>query len=149
MKLSKTILLIPAASLLIAAAIGSGACSTSVSASTGIPTVFPKGVDPGGACSGEIYFADQDGFFACEGGVWVAEGSGWEVPAMYTVDGEYSDGFDSGDTSESNGGTDTSDTSDTSATSETSSDSSGETTDGTGDTSESNTSESAGDTSTS
>ena len=104
MKLSKTFLLLPAASLLIAAAIGSGACSSSVSISTSVPTIFPTGIAPGGVCSGDIYFQDGDGYVACVGSVWVAEDDAWfaDLPAGYSVDPSYSDGYSVGDT-----GTDT------------------------------------------
>ena len=106
MKLSKTLLVIPAASLLFAAAVGSGACSSSVSISTpgdvvvGAPIpngdVFGGGYAVGGACSGDVYVADQagNGYLVCDGSGWQYSGSD---PASngYTLDGSGS-GVDGG-----------------------------------------------------
>ena len=80
MKLSKTLFVIPAATLVFAVAVGSGACSSSVSIT--IPTgadktapagvVFTDGVIVGDACEGDVYVVDSagDGWAFCNDGYW-------------------------------------------------------------------------------
>jgi len=57
--------------------------------------VTPPGVAIGGTCVGDIYFEDDGGYVVCEDGTWAYEDAGWEIPAGYTVDPEYADGFGS------------------------------------------------------
>jgi hypothetical protein len=93
-KLFKGLLAIPATSLLVAAGVASGACS---SASVGSPDAgdtapsglrYPAGVGIGGACSGEVYFADGDGYVVCKGGAW---GYSDVLPPGYAIDPNYAD----------------------------------------------------------
>jgi len=78
MKLSKSLLLIPAASLLLAAAVGSGACSSSVTVGTPVlvgtaPVGYVlDGYTVGSACSGDTYIADTSGgsWLVCDNGAW-------------------------------------------------------------------------------
>jgi hypothetical protein len=103
MTLSKSLLLIPAASLLIAAAIGAGACSSSVSITTSTPPGhidLPANVTIGGACSDQVYFADDSGYVFCNGDQWAYTTT--EPGDGYSEDSQYasyaSDTFDSADT---------------------------------------------------
>ena len=93
MKLSKSLLFIPAASFLFAVAVGSGACGATVT--TGAPGGFVGATGAfalGADCSGEVYFSIDGAYEACEDGVWAYEDA---IPTGYEVDSSYS-GDDSG-----------------------------------------------------
>ena len=76
MKLSKKyLLLLPAASFLLAAAVGSGACSTTASVGLVVgmapaDDTFPDGVVLGDKCSGDVYVTGGTGYAFCDNDVW-------------------------------------------------------------------------------
>jgi hypothetical protein len=87
MKLSKTLFLVPVASLLFLGAIGSGACSSSVSVTIPTETTPPDGVTFvggkfGGSCSGDVYVEAGTGWAFCDDDTWA-----------YTTTDPSTDGF--------------------------------------------------------
>jgi hypothetical protein len=72
MKLSKKyLLLVPAASFLLAAAVGSGACSSTGTAGLVVGTVppsdtFPDGVVIGDSCAGQVFVTGGTGYAFCD-----------------------------------------------------------------------------------
>ena len=76
MKLSRSLFVVPAACIGLAAAVASGACSSSVSLTTPpietAPTDYiADGYLPGGACAGDVYVAGSGtSWLFCDNGTW-------------------------------------------------------------------------------
>jgi hypothetical protein len=87
MKLSKTLLLVPVASLLFAASVGSGACTSSTSITLPPESSPPEGLtfeggEFGGACQGNVYVAAGTEYAFCDDDKWA-----------YTTTDPSTDGF--------------------------------------------------------
>jgi hypothetical protein len=72
---SKTLFLTPFAALLFAAAVGSGACSSSDGVTLPTASAPPQGVtfiggDFGGACTGNVYVEAGTGYAFCDDDKW-------------------------------------------------------------------------------
>jgi hypothetical protein len=75
MKLSKTLLLVPAASFFFAVSVGSGACTSSTSVTIPAESSAPEGLtfeggEFGGACSGDVYVQAGIGWAFCDDDKW-------------------------------------------------------------------------------
>jgi len=75
MSTSKTLLLLPVASLLVAGAIGSGACTSSTTVTIPPSSNPPPGVTFvggtfGGSCNGDIFVEAGTGYAFCDNGKW-------------------------------------------------------------------------------
>jgi len=100
MRLSKSLLLLPAASFLFAASVGAGACSSSASVGAPSGDVFEDSVTLGAACSSTLYVTGSTGGFAyCSGGVWVYTDDQSDIPSTdtaYTPKGDDAGNDDAG-----------------------------------------------------
>jgi hypothetical protein len=108
------LLVLPAASFLLAAAIGSGACSSSVtltSEAAPLGITYPPSVNIGDPCEGAVYFADGGGYVYCVNGLWefTLDDPGSDD---YTVDTSDVSFVDSRDSGESDGNNESSEESD-------------------------------------
>jgi hypothetical protein len=130
---NKLLFILPAASFVIAAAVGSGACSSSSSgtlAVSAVPTndTFPDDVVIGDTCNGTVYVSGTTGYAFCDGGKWA-----------YTVTDPTTDGYgpytpaDAGDDSGDDATSDAGDDSGDDATSDAGDDSGDDATDDSGD----------------
>jgi hypothetical protein len=99
MNLSKSLLLIPAVSILFAAGVGAGACSSSVSISSSTPPsgfVAPDGIVVGTTtCMGSEYVVAGSAWLFCSDGVW--DYTTDDPSSSYTLDTTISGGDDAGD----------------------------------------------------
>jgi hypothetical protein len=104
MNLSKTLLLIPAGSFVLAAAVASGACSSSVSIdipSNAVGTysgtlAVPDGITFGkSSCEGYSFFALGNGYGFCDAGIWEYTADDPTTFGDYTVDTSVSAGSNS------------------------------------------------------
>ncbi len=92
MRLDRSLLLVPAASSLLAVGLGSGACSSGTGIPGGTIEVPIVAIGSSSRCVGEVYYAWDGAYVACEDGEWAYEPAGWDVPAGYELVQPYGSG---------------------------------------------------------